>query len=93
LIINELAILFENLITVRAASVLQFVNRLGIKEVILPFLSVRVLASFIKQGVDLSSIRKTTSVSQQDFFGDYIEAYSADPRGCPGKVAIDEVLV
>src|SRR6266536_673647 len=78
LIVNQLAVLFEDLVTVHTTSMLEFVDRLRVEQVVFPLTPVAVLPTAVEGSSVARAIGEGSLVPQPGFFGNYIQADAAN---------------
>src|SRR6202158_4968094 len=91
--VDQLAVFLKHFVAARATGVLKFVDGLGVEQVIFAFTPVAILPPSIECRLTDWSIREGSLLPRPHFFGNDIEADTAEPRRRPGKVAIDEILI
>src|SRR5215831_10845836 len=79
LIINQLAELFESVVVVGTAGMLQLVNCLVIEKMILALAPVTILSAKVETGFCKRAGREPALMPQPSFLGDHVQTNAADP--------------
>ena len=90
LVVDQLAVLLEDLVIAGAASVLELVNGLRVEQMVLAVTAPLILTPGIKQVAVELAIGKSPVVPNLHFLGNDIQPHSFHPGSSPGEILVDE---
>ena len=90
--VDEGRVLLEDHVLLRAGSVLELEDRVGVEEVVLPVPAPLVLAAPVQLGLADGPLGEGALVAEEGLARHHVQADPADARGRPGEVAVHEVL-
>src|SRR5215471_259904 len=93
LVVDQLAILFEQPVIISAAGMLELMNRFGIKEVVFPVAPPLVESSFIQPMSGSAPARKSALVPHLGLTRYDVEVDAADSRWRSGEIFVDDLAV
>ena len=90
--VDEVRVLLEDRVLLRARGVLELEDGVGIEEVVLAVAPPLVLAAPVELGLAHGPLREGVVVAQERLFRDHVDADAADAGRRPREVAVHEVL-